>query len=149
MENLSNKHKFHFSFFSFIAAIPFLIAVLIWSCGGGDGTSTAERLKQDQLNEVKESVLAEINNLKNEVEQRIEFLEDEAGTADNQVRARMDEYRNELIEQNELLSKEYQNIQDATFEEWNDIAEGASETINQVNQKTNEITKEVRDLIDK
>jgi hypothetical protein len=133
----------------FYAALPFLIALLLSSCGGGDGTSTAERLRQDQLNEVKEGVLAEINNLKNEIDKRIEYLEVEGGTTTgNQVDAQLLEYRKELNQQNELLAKEYQNVQDATFEEWNDIVENASETINQVSQRTNEITREIREIVE-
>jgi hypothetical protein len=148
MKNLFYQHNIQFSM-PFYAALPFLIALLLSSCGGGDGTSTAERLRQDQLNEVKEGVLAEINNLKNEIDKRIEYLEVEGGTTTgNQVDAQLLEYRKELNQQNELLAKEYQNVQDATFEEWNDIVENASETINQVSQRTNEITREIREIVE-
>jgi cell division protein FtsB len=124
-----------------------LITILSWSCRGGSG-GAGEKLRYEQLNEVRENVLSEISSLNAEISHRIKYLKEEEGKAGDELRNQLRAYREELERQKELLENETRNIKGATHTDWNDVVENTSSTINLVSQKVSEISREVRELLE-
>ncbi len=128
---------------SFAAILIMLVSVL-GACGGGG----ADRVRQEQLNEVKESALENLNEMLHDLEQRVEFLEEHIEEAEGEAKAELEEARELLEEQKEELEGEIAKIDEATLDTWNEVIENTSQVIQQVRTETNEIINIIREHIE-
>lgn len=123
-----------------------LLAVIFSSCG--DGQRQARKVQEEQLKEAKEEAEVSINQIKRDVDERIEYLEGEIEEASGEVEEKLKESRKELKKQSAKLDEELKNIQEATLETWDKARTNASQTIENSRKKTNEISKKVREMLD-
>lgn len=123
-----------------------LLAVIFSSCG--DGQRQARKVQEEQLKEAKEEAEVSINQIKRDVDERIEYLEGEIEEASGEVEEKLKESRKELKKQSAKLDEELKNIQEATLETWGKARTNASQTIENSRKKTNEISKKVREMLD-
>jgi DNA repair exonuclease SbcCD ATPase subunit len=130
---------------SYLMIALFLSAILIYSCGGGGGqTNTNKR----QLEEAKQKTVQNINKLKNDIQDRIAYVDGEIEQATGEIKDNLQEARAELEEQRNVLNEELKKIQDATIDTWNDVVAKSTGTLAQVKSKTNEVSKKVRGWLD-
>jgi DNA anti-recombination protein RmuC len=123
-----------------------IISVFLLSCGGGGGAG--DRIRQQQLEEVRANVLTELNSLKHEVQHRIDYLDEETEKAGSELKQQLEEYRTRLDQQLTHLDEEMALVSGATIENWNNVVENASETAAEVTARTSEISRKVRELLE-
>ncbi len=128
-----------------IMSMLVMFALLLASCGGG---GSADRVRQEQLNEIKESTSESLHDLLHDIEERIEIIEEQMEHADGELEAQLEESRDAVKEQKEIIENEMAKIDEATLDTWNDVIESSSATIAQVRSEINEISRKVRDLIE-
>ncbi|MFO7923995.1 MAG: hypothetical protein R6U58_09915 [Bacteroidales bacterium] len=114
------------------------------SCGGGSGN----KVREEQLKEVKESSVENLNDMMQDIDERIEYLNEQAEEADDDLKAEIEESIEVLEDQKELLEKELEKVEDATFETWNDVLDNTSETIREVRSNINDISLKINELIE-
>ena len=124
-----------------IAVIFF--AIFMWSCGGSQN-----KAQNEQLKEAKETTIQNLNKYKNEIEDRIKYVEGQIEEASGEMKEKLEESRAALKEQQELLEAELENVQGATVDTWNDVVAQASESLGKARSKMNEISKNVREMLE-
>jgi DNA anti-recombination protein RmuC len=134
---------FHILKKRFATAAIFLIAVFAVSCSG-NGNSAANR----QLDETKQKTTQSLSKIKIDVESRIAYVDQELETATGEIREKLSEARAELESQKEIIETELDKITKATLESWNDVVKQASESTAKAKTKTNEVSKNVRAMLD-
>lgn len=123
--------------------VMILAAFFIISCGGGQ-----DRVQHQQLNELKGTTTENLNSIIDEIDERIEYLDEEISNASGNRKAELEDARNDLNNQKKLLEEEIENIEVATLENWNDVIENTSEVTVSVRARTNEISREVREMLE-
>lgn len=126
------------------AAILIMLVFVLGACGGGG----ADRVRQEQLNEVKESALDNLNDMLYDLEQRVEFLGEHIEEAEGEAKAELEEAREQIKEQKGVIEKEIAKIDEATLETWNEVIENTSQVIQQVRTETNEIINNIREHVE-
>ncbi len=127
-----------------LAAILIMLVFILGACGGG----SADRVRQEQLNEVKESALENLNDMIHDLDQRIEFLGEHIEEAEGEAKDELEEARDQLKEQKDVLEQEADKIDEATLDTWNDVIENTSQVIQQVRTETNDIINNIREHIE-
>ncbi len=124
--------------------VMIFVTALFWSCGGG-GQNKAQR---EQLQEAKNQTIQNINRYKNEIEERIDYVDGQIEEATGELKNELEDARATLKEQQKILVTELKNVEDASLETWNDIVAGASESLGKARSKMNEVSKNVRELLE-
>jgi chromosome segregation ATPase len=130
---------------SYMTVALFLITILFFSCGGGGGQTSANKR---QLEDAKQKTIQNINKLKNDIQDRITYVEGEIEQATGEIKENLQTAKSELEEQRNVLNEELKKVQDASIDTWNDVVARSSATLGQVKSKTNEVSKKVRDWLD-
>jgi hypothetical protein len=126
------------------SAFIILAALFLMSCGGGG----QDRVRHQQLDELKEKTTADLNSIINDIDDRIEFLDEEISEASGSLEAELEDARGELNDQKKLLETEIERIENATLENWNEVIEHTSEVTVNARNKTNEVSREVREMLE-
>jgi uncharacterized protein HemX len=126
-----------------IMTLIIMFSLILGACGGG-----ADKVRQEQLNERKESTAGNLNDILHDIEERIEIAEYQMEKAEGELQEELEELNSALKEQKENIENELKLVNEATIETWNDVIDNTSETIREVRSKTNEITKKLRDLME-
>ncbi len=127
-----------------IAALIIMMAVVLGACGGG----SADRVRQEQLNEVKESTVENLNDILYDLEERIEFLEGHIKEAEGDAKAEFEEANETLEEQKKRIEQKLVHIDEATLDTWNDVIDKTSVVIQEVRSATNEAIRDIRELVE-
>ena len=130
---------------SYLMVALFLSTILLFSCGGGGGQTSANKR---QLEDAKQKTVQNINKLKNDIQDRIVYVDGEIEQATGEIKENLQEARAELEEQRNVLNEELKKIQDATIDTWNDVVAKSTATLGQVKSKTNEVSRKVRGWLD-
>ncbi|AHM61302.1 hypothetical protein D770_15240 [Flammeovirgaceae bacterium 311] len=88
----------------------------------------------DEVRADKEKLNEELNQKLAQVDQRIEALEDKAKTVPDAEKLRYAQVIEQLDEEREKLVAEYNTIQAATDDEWDDVKSEVREVMNNVDQ---------------
>lgn len=91
----------------------------------------------DEVRNEKEELTAELDRKLNQVDDRIEAVEDEAKTVSATERQRYEQIIDQLDEERERLVAEYETIRAATDDEWDDVKGEVREVMNDVDQSVN------------
>ena len=126
-----------------IMTLIIMFSLILGACGGG-----ADRVRQEQLNERKESTAGNLNDILHDIEERIEIAEYQMEEAEGELQEELEELNSALKEQKENIEKELELINEATLETWNDVIDNTSKTIREVRTETNEITRKLLDLME-
>jgi outer membrane biogenesis lipoprotein LolB len=126
----------------YILAIA-LMSLFLIACSGGQNNEANKK-----LDETRQQTLENINKIKNDLESRIKYVDEELQNASGEAKERLTEARAMLEAQKELLVSELENVKAATLETWNDVVREASESTAAARAKTNEISKNVREMLD-
>lgn len=122
----------------------FLLTIFLASCGGGGQNREANK----QLEETKEQTVLNINKIKIDIEERIAYVNSEMDGATGETREQLEEARDSLSAQKELLESELEKVKAASLENWNEVVADASQAIADGRKETNEISKKVREMLD-
>ena len=120
------------------------LAIVFWACGGGG----QNRVQRQQLEETKQETVQNINRYKNDIKERIEYVESELEEATGEAREKLMDAKNDLQAQHDLLEAELAKVESATLETWNNVIKGTSQVLSDSRKKTNEISRKVRDMLD-
>ncbi|TVQ17200.1 MAG: hypothetical protein EA361_02875 [Bacteroidetes bacterium] len=120
-----------------------LVSVFLISCGGGQ-----DREAKKKLDETKEQTVLNINRIKIDIEERIAYVNEEMEEATGETREKLKEARENLKAQKELLEVELEKVKAASIDTWNETVASASQSITDARRKTNEISKNVREMLD-
>ena len=146
MINCIKNQKYIINLLNIPIIVLFLSSALInFSCGGG----AQERIRQEQLKEVKESVTNDLNKIAAEINQRIEYLEVYIENAEDNLKKKLEDSYAELKKHKQVIEKELEIVEDATLKNWDDVIDNTSEKVRQVRSKTSEVSKKVQELIEK
>lgn len=127
----------------YLYVIIVLLGVMVWSCGGGPG-----RAEKQQLEEKKQETVQNINRMKNDIEDRIKYVETEISEATGEMQQDLQEARKELENQRDVLAAELEKIKAATLDSWNQVIAETSKRLGESRKKTNEVSKKVREMLD-
>jgi outer membrane biogenesis lipoprotein LolB len=120
-----------------------MVGLFLIACSGGQSGEANKK-----LDETRQQTVENINKIKIDLEGRIKYVDEELQNATGEVKERLTEARAELEAQKELLAKELENVKTATLETWNDVVKKASESTAAARSKTNEVSKNVRGMLD-
>lgn len=133
------------NYINLFSVLFILTAMFTLSCGG---SSSQDKVREEQLKEIKAKAKSDLNALINDVEERIEYLDEEIENASGEAEQQLQDSREELEVQKERINDELDKIEEASLDTWNDVIDKTSEVTNDVRAKTNEISREVRDLLE-
>jgi len=119
--------------------VMIFFAMFLVSCGGGQN-----RAQKEQLKEAKQSTIQNINRYKNEIQERINYVDEQIEEATGELEENLKEARTELEAQKDLLAQELKNVDEATFDTWNDVVAKASESLGKARSKMNDVSRNVR-----
>lgn len=125
-------------------AVLFFSLFLFYSCG----QSAEDKVRQNQLDEVKQSVNEDLVALRGDVENRMERINQELEGAEQQTAEQLSNAHSELENQLERLNEEMQAVENATIENWDEVVARVSQTATDVRSRTIEITQEVNQLLE-
>jgi len=120
-----------------------VVILAFTSCGGGQKSEAEKKLEETRVQTTQS-----INKMKIDLEERISYINKELETAVGEVSDKLKEAREELEAQRDLLVAELENIKTATLDTWNDAVKKASETMAKASEKRNEVSKNVREMLD-
>jgi hypothetical protein len=124
--------------------ILMLSTFLIVSCGGGG----QDRVRHQQLEDLKQETTTDLNSIILDIEERIRYLDEQIAETSGNHTSELEDARNELNNQKKLLEAELNNINDATLSNWNDVIEVTSEVTVNARARTNEISRDVREILE-
>lgn len=128
-------------------ALPIMMVVsmmiVITSCGGGNKNNETDK----QLQEAKQKTIKNLNQFKTDIEERIAYVDEELEKADGEVEEKLTEAKSELQEQRDLLQTQLDAVQESGIDTWNDVVAKATESYAKARQKTNEVSKEVSEML--
>ena len=138
--------KFHSGFKqrTVLFSVVFLLSLFIWACGGGSQQQVQER----QLEEVKQDTELEIRQLLNDINERLEVIEDEMEEASGEIEEELEEAHQELLEQREIIEAEIEKVQNASLDTWEQVRISVSQKYNEARTTTNDVSRRVRDMLD-
>jgi hypothetical protein len=121
-----------------------LASFLIVSCGGGG----QDRVRHQQLEELREETLTDLNSIIFDIEERVKYVDEQLPETSGEVTSELEDAREELIQQKELVEAEVIKVENATLNNWNDVIEGTSEVAVHARTRTNEISRDVRESLE-
>jgi len=127
----------------FMMIFVLFISFLLVSCAGNQNKEA-----QRKLEETKNQTVENISKIKTDIESRIEYLDEELDSAAGQVKDDLEAARAELSKQRDMLASQIDELKEASLENWNDVVMKASETTAKAREKTNEVSKKVREMLD-
>jgi hypothetical protein len=131
------KNPFRIILFAFVV-------MFATACAENDTTaSDLERLEENKIH--TQQVLVKF---KIDLEKRIAYIDEELSTARGRIRSGLNEARTELETQKEIIESEISNVSNATLDNWNEVVENASQSIIVAKSKTNEVSRNVRAMLD-
>ena len=120
-----------------------LLALTFTSCGGGQ-----DRASKQKLEETKQQTIQNINKYKNDIQERIDYVDQQLENASGELRDNLTAAREELKAQKEVLEGELQTVKNATLETWNTVIKETSDKLAKARSKMNEVSKNVRAWLD-
>lgn len=120
-----------------------LVGLFLIACSGGQNNEASKK-----LDETRQQTIENISKIKIDLEARIKYVEDELKNATGEVKEKLTAAHTELVAQKELLTKELENVKAASIETWNDVVKKASASTAAARAKTNEVSKNVREMLD-
>ncbi|MBW6497996.1 MAG: hypothetical protein K0B09_06395 [Bacteroidales bacterium] len=142
----SKSIKFLIEKTQFAALVVILLsALLMWSCGGGGGQ---QKVMEEQLNEVKESVTADLADIKDDLEERIAYLDSQIEEAGEDVKEELLEAREDLQVQLSTIENELEKVREASLDTWDAVVAETNNVVSEVRSKTNEASLKVRELLE-
>ncbi len=120
------------------------LTIVFWACGGGG----QDRVQRQQLKETKQETVQNINRYKNDIQERIEYVQAELEEATGETREKLEAAKKDLQTQHDLLAAELAKVEAATLETWNNVIKGTSQVLSDTRKKTNEVSKKVREMLD-
>ncbi len=139
MKSLFNSHP-KSTVFLFAA----FIALLVMACGGGN----QQKAQKEKLRDVKETTNMQLQELKKDIEQRIEYVDEQIEVASGELEENLKEVRSELKQQQELIEKEMENVKNATIETWDGVLSNLRTNYQSARTKMNEASKNVREWLE-
>ncbi|MFP4289102.1 MAG: hypothetical protein ACLFQS_07570 [Bacteroidales bacterium] len=127
-----------------VPLLVFSMMIIFASCGGGNQKDENNK----QLQEAKQKTIKNLNQFKLDIEERIAYVDEEIEKADGEVEEKLIEAKSVLQEQRDLLQSQLDAVQDAGIDNWNDVVANATESYGKARQKTNEVSKEVSEMLD-
>jgi cell shape-determining protein MreC len=115
------------------------IPLMLWSCESSQTGSNNKKLE-----EAKQTTIQNLNKIKNDIQERISYLDEQVKEANGELQENLTEARTELINQRDILAVELENVQKASIETWNEVVSKASASLGQARSKTNEVSRKVR-----
>ncbi len=126
----------------FPMASMLLLALFLFSCGGGQ-----RQVQEDRLEEVKEDTELQLRQLKNDIDDRISDLDDEIEEAEGELEEELKEIRDELKAQRERIAVEMEKVEAATLETWEDVLGEVHRTYQDARSKTVELMQEASEKL--
>lgn len=139
-----NLFKNHFSRHLFHVPAMAILMFLFWSCG----QSAQDSAREAQLDEVKQTVEQDLKALQGDIQQRLNYLDEEIEQASGETAEELRAAREAFQQQSERLEEEIEAVKEASLEDWDEVVANVSRVATDVRSRTNEITREVRALID-
>lgn len=127
----------------YVYVVIAMLGMLVWSCGGGPGAADKQKLE-----ETKQETVQNINKIKTDIQQRIDYVESELEEATGEVRDELMKAKTELENQRDVLAAELEEIKGASLETWNEVIAQTSKKLGEARKKTNEVSKKVREMLD-
>lgn len=91
----------------------------------------------------KQALRRQLNQELDEVDLKIEAVEDKAKTASASAKQNYESLVDELDEERERLVQEYEKIEDAADSDWNEVKSEVQEVINNVEQSVDSLLSDV------
>lgn len=120
------------------------LMLFLWSCGQGG----QNRAREAQLEEVKQTVEQDLRALQGDIKQRLNYLDEEIEQAGGETQEQLRSAREELQQQSERLEEEIETVKEASLDSWDEVVANVSRVATDVRTRTNEISKEVRGVMD-
>ncbi len=133
--------RFHHKMLSLPAI--FLVILFLWSCGGGP-----QQAQKRQLEEVKDNTELQLRQLRNDIAERIDYLDEQIDEATGETEEELKEARAVLKEQKELIDQCIVNVREATLEKWESVRGDTQKSYQDARSKMNEVSKNVREILD-
>ncbi len=118
--------------------------ILLWSCGGG----AQQQVQEEKLAEAQESVTADVQEMKRDINERVAYLDEEIEASSGELQEKLQAFRAELEEQQEILDGEIERVENASLETWESVLDQVTAAVIKAREKTNEVSREVREMLD-
>lgn len=128
--------------------LSLLLLIMMFFVSCGDGERQARRMQEEQLKEAKKDTEVSIKQIRNDIEERIKYVDEEIEKASGELKEELEKARSELKEQKSKLNEELIKVRQASLETWSDVLAHAREIVRKTQEKRNEISKKVRELLD-
>lgn len=127
-------------------AAALLFVVFMASCGGG---GAQQQVQEERLEEVKSEVIQDLNQLRNNIDERISVIEEEMEEAEGELLEQLELGKEALEEQRVRIDEELENVEDATLEEWENVVNRVTMVYREANEEMNTVSQNVRDWLER
>ncbi|MFO7978332.1 MAG: hypothetical protein R6U64_06695 [Bacteroidales bacterium] len=121
-----------------------VIMIFFWSCG----QAGQNKAREAQLEEVKQTVEQDLRTLQNDIQQRLDYLDEEIEQTSGETEESLRSARQDLQQQSDRLEEEMEAVKEASLDSWDEVVANVSRVATDVRTRTNEITKKVREVMD-
>jgi peptidoglycan hydrolase CwlO-like protein len=126
-----------------ILSVIILSTLFLMACPGDQ-----QRRADQEFQAAQEERLQELRELRDDIDNRIDNLNDEIDEAQGDVQAALEDARDDLREQRDRIDQEIDNIETASRDNWDQVEERAARTAEQVRIRTNEIYRDVEQWVE-
>ncbi len=123
-----------------------LFVAFMASCGGG---GAQRQVQEERLEEVRSEVVQDLNQLRNNIDERISVIEEEMEEAEGELLEQLELGREALEEQRTRIDEELENVEDATLENWDETVNRVTMTYREANEEMNTVSQNVRDWLER
>jgi DNA anti-recombination protein RmuC len=121
-----------------ILGIMIFSVLFLWAC-----PNQQERRAEQEFEEAQDEMEETLVDLRDEIDARLDELEDAIEDAEGDAEESLEDARAELREQRDAVERELENVRGASRETWAQVEAQASQTANQVRNRTLEIYRDV------
>ncbi len=120
------------------------LLLVLASCG----QTGQNRAREAQLEEVKQTVEQDLRTLQRDIQQRLDYLDEEIEQTSGETQETLRQARQDLQQQSDRLEEEMEAVKEASLDSWDEVVANVSRVATDVRSRTNEITREVRKVMD-
>ncbi len=114
-----------------------------------DGNSNTISEIQKDFDKEKAELSKNLQGMRDEIDQEIDAISDRLETADKKSRAKLEEFQRDLTEQRNRIDQALDDINDSTKESWDNLKNSLKKTGTEIKEEWRDLREKISESLDK